>query len=122
VDWQAEARRFLDHETQFRLGMLPTEQSHPKTRGLAETLQQDVSAGVRMLQAVDDDVAVSASDVLSSSEFGEFVTALSDTLHSGGRICFSGCGSTGRLSILLEACWRRFWLDAARRRPELGTT
>ncbi len=119
MDWQAEARRFLDQETQFRLGMLPTEQSHPKTRGLAETLQQDVSAGVRMLQAVDDDVAGCAIDVLSSREFGQLVTALTATLQGGGRICFSGCGSTGRLAILLEACWRRFWLDAAQRRPEL---
>ncbi len=34
--WQEAAAHFLQHETQFQLGMLPTEQAHPRTRGLAD--------------------------------------------------------------------------------------
>lgn len=30
-----------------------------------------------------------------------------ETLAKGGRIIFSGCGATGRLSILLQAMWKR---------------
>jgi N-acetylmuramic acid 6-phosphate etherase len=30
-------------------------------------------------------------------------------LKNGGRIFFTGCGSTGRLSILLDSVWRDFW-------------
>lgn len=112
-DYRRQAERFLTHETQFHLGMLPTEQSHPKTRGLAETLQEDSAAGVRMLQAVDRDVADAARRVLASDELETLVTALSDALAGGGRVCFSGCGATGRLSIMLEAMWRRFWLQLA---------
>ncbi len=112
MDWQAKAKHFLEHETQFHLGMLPTEQPHPKTKGLAELLQRDVAAGVRMLLSVDQDVAESESRVFASDEFAQLVEALSDTLRAGGRICFSGCGATGRLSILLEACWRHFWQGA----------
>ncbi len=56
-DPRIAARRFIEEEGQFHLGMLPTEQSHPKTRGLAETLQRDRAAGIRMLQSVDRDVA-----------------------------------------------------------------
>ena len=59
-DYRRDAEHFLTHETQFHLGMMPTEQSHPHTRGLAETLQQDCAAGVRLLQAVDQDVAALA--------------------------------------------------------------
>ena len=29
-----------------------------------------------------------------------------DALKNGGRIFFTGCGATGRLSILLDSVWR----------------
>ena len=34
-----KADDFIKNETQFHLGMLTTEQSHPKTRNLSQTLQ-----------------------------------------------------------------------------------
>ena len=34
------------------------------------------------------------------------------SLENGGRIFFTGCGSTGRLSILLDSVWRGFWQEA----------
>ncbi len=114
MDWQAQAKYFLEHETQFHLGMLPTEQPHPKTKGLAELLQQDVAAGLRMLLAIDQDVAATASRVFASEQFAQLVQVMSETLSAGGRICFSGCGATGRLSILLEACWRHYWQNGDR--------
>jgi len=115
-DWRSQAESFL-RDAQFHLGFLPTEQAHPKTHGLAETLQRDVEAGVRMLQAVDQDVAHSADRAFRSDEFATLVEALTEAFRRGGRVCFSGCGATGRLSILLESRWRRFWLEAARRKP-----
>ncbi|MCD6362342.1 MAG: SIS domain-containing protein [Armatimonadetes bacterium] len=108
MDWRSRAEHFLEHEKQFHLGMLPTEQPHPKTRGLAELLQRDTAAGVRMLLAVDRDVEEMAGRIFDGGEFAQLVETLADTLRAGGRICFSGCGATGRLSILLEAGWRHF--------------
>jgi N-acetylmuramic acid 6-phosphate etherase len=116
-DYRREAEHFLTQETQFHLGMLPTEQSHPKTRGLAETLQSDCQAGVRMLQSVDEDIVAMAQRVLGGSEVEKLVTALSEAILGGHRICFSGCGATGRLSIMLEAMWRKFWQGFARQQP-----
>lgn len=110
-DYRLEAERFLTQETQFHLGMLPTEQSHPLTRGLAETLQADTAAGVRLLQRVDQDVVVMARRVFGSAEYTALVAALTETIAAGGRVCFSGCGATGRLSILLEAMWRWLWRE-----------
>lgn len=119
-DYRRQAEHFLTQETQFHLGVLPTEQSHPKTRGLAEALQNDCAAGVRMLQAVDQDVLEMARKVLGSREVQSLIAALTDTVRSGGKVCFSGCGATGRLSIMLEAMWRRFWQDLQESQPNLA--
>jgi len=118
MDWKTAAKDFLENETQFHLGMLPTEQSHPKTRGLAEGLAADLPAGIRMLQSVDEEVADSVSRVFSGDAFHALVDSLRAALEGGRRVCFSGCGATGRLSILLEARWRHFWTREAGRRPE----
>ena len=47
-----------------------------------------------------------AKRVFQSAEYSGLVAAMEQTLRSGGRIAFSGCGATGRLSILLESMWR----------------
>lgn len=119
MDAREEAEHFVRLEREFHLGMLPTEQSHPKSRGFAELVAQDTRAGIGILQAVDDDVVVAARRVFGSPEFRRLVDSLSGALERGGRICLSGCGATGRLSILLEAAHRTFWRDA---RAALGDT
>ncbi|MBN2451340.1 MAG: SIS domain-containing protein, partial [Lentisphaeria bacterium] len=120
-DYRQKAEHFLRQETQFHLGVLPTEQSHPGTRGLAETLQADVAAGVRLLQAVDADVAAAAERVFAGSAYGSLVSALTEAFRGGHRVCFSGCGATGRLAILLESCWRQCWAGVAERHPALAS-
>jgi len=105
-DARREAEHFVNNEKAFHLGVLPTEQSHPKTRGLAEVIAKDTRAGIRMLQTVDEDVTAAARRVFATDEFRKLVESLTSTLDRGGRICFSGCGATGRLSILLEAAYR----------------
>jgi N-acetylmuramic acid 6-phosphate etherase len=119
-EYRQKAEHFLRHETQFHLGVLPTEQAHPRTRGLAETLQRDVAAGVRLLQAVDGDVVTAARRAFASPAYGELEVALAETLRGGRRVCFSGCGATGRLSILLESCWRQAWATVGEPHPELA--
>jgi N-acetylmuramic acid 6-phosphate etherase len=119
-DYRREAQHFLTHQTQFHLGMLPTEQSHAKTSGLAEILQDDCATGIRLLQTVDQDVADMARRVLVSDELEELVSALTEALVNGKQVCFSGCGATGRLSIMLEAIWRQFWLELAERQPAVA--
>lgn len=103
-----QAEHFLGSEREFHLGMLPTEQSHPKTRGFAELARKDIRAGIGMLQAVDRDVVATAARAFRSDAFRELVEVLTAALETGARICFSGCGATGRLSILLEAAYRSF--------------
>ena len=106
---QEKAREFLEREKAFRLGELLTESSHPKTRRLSQTIQTDVPAGVRLLQSVDEDIPAALERIFAQDTFGRLIEAFREAMRAGRRIYFTGCGATGRLSILLEAAWRRFW-------------
>ncbi len=103
------AEEFLSLERAFRLGELLTESSHPKTKTLSQTAEDDLPAAIRLLQSVDDDIPPAMNKVLQQDSFRELIEAFAKALSDGKRIYFTGCGATGRLSILLEAAWRRFW-------------
>ncbi len=116
---QQEAENFLNNEKQFHLGMLPTEQSNPRTRNIDLTFEKNPADGVTSLLSVDRDIQTMAKKILKGNEFREMVDAGVHTIAKGGKIVFSGCGSTGRLSILLEAMWRYFFRDLRNKYPEV---
>ena len=104
------ARDFIDNEKQFQLGFLPTEQSNPITATLEEDFKRSTLAGVQCLQRGDRQIAITMRHVFASPKFKSLVDSMVSTLTAGkGRIIFSGCGATGRLSILLESMWRDFF-------------
>ena len=103
---KAQARAFIENETQFHLGFLPTEQSNPQTRNLDKEFARSTVDGIANLQLVDRNVLDMARKVLKSAEFSKLTATGIDTLKNGRKIVFSGCGATGRLSILLEGMWR----------------
>ncbi len=98
-----EAENFLNNEKQFHLGMLPTEQSNQKTRNLDLIFGANPIEGVKTLLSVDRDVHKMAQKILKGDEFQKMVTDGARAIDEGRKIIFSGCGSTGRLSILLES-------------------
>lgn len=116
-----EAENFLNNEKQFHLGMLPTEQSNPKTRGLDQRFASSPSEGISLLLSVDRDVQAMAKKVLASEPFQKMVEAGTCAVSDGKKIVFSGCGATGRLSILLEAMWRCFFRELRREYPVIYT-
>ena len=99
------AEDFL-HETQFHLGFLPTEQSNPLTRDLEERFHESPAEGVRCLQRVDREVLKMCRHVFAGREYRRLSETMQATIRAGKRVVFSGCGATGRLSILLEGMWR----------------
>jgi N-acetylmuramic acid 6-phosphate etherase len=119
------ARDFIDNEKQFHLGFLPTEQSNPITATLEEDFQRSTLAGVQCLQRGDRQIPITMRHVFAGSRFAALVDSMVATLtapalpHSSTppphlpRIIFSGCGATGRLSILLESMWRDFFYRRA---------
>lgn len=110
---QEKARDFINNEQQFHLGFLPTEQSHIDSRTLEDDFKHSSVAGVATLQKIDRNVLTMAQRLFASDLYRTFADTLFDTLKNGGRIVFSGCGATGRLSILLESMWRTACRDHA---------
>ena len=115
-----KAKRFLNEEKAFRLGELLTESSHPKTRALSETSKSNLADGIRLLQSVDDDIPPAMEKVFHQDTFKDLVEAFFNTLKAKRRIFFTGCGATGRLSILLETAWRRFWRTLKQTHPDIS--
>lgn len=106
------AEEFLSQEKAFRLGELLTESFHPKTIALSQTAKDDLPSAIRLLQSVDDDIPPAMEKVLQQDLFQQLIEAFFETMSNNKRIFFTGCGATGRLSILLEAAWRRFWRNS----------
>ncbi len=114
-----EADHFLNNETQFHLGMLPTEQANPKTRNLDKIFAESTSEGVKTLLSVDMDIYLMAQRIFRSKEYASLVKAGVKAISEGKKIVFSGCGATGRLSILLESFWRCFFRDLHQKYPDI---
>lgn len=100
---------FLNICPQFQLGALTTEASHPVTARLSDVARADLPAALGLLFAVDEDVLRTYREFAQSGRAGEIQQAVLGALRRGGRIFFTGCGSTGRLSIQLVSIWRDFW-------------
>ena len=106
---KARSEDFLKISGQFKLGALVTELSHPVTANLSEVAKQDITAALKLLLDVDDDVIRKFRGFVESGRAVKIKETVLRSLKSGGRIFFTGCGSTGRLSILLDSVWRDFW-------------
>ena len=102
------AKEFVEKEKEFHLGFLPTEQSNPLTKTLEKDFLADPVQGVRTLQKCDRNVLEMVKRVFASKEFTVLSETVFETISKGKRVIFSGCGATGRLSILLECMWRKF--------------
>jgi N-acetylmuramic acid 6-phosphate etherase len=102
--YSQEANRFLSVAKDFHLGVLPTEQRHPKTKQLAELSRTKPEKALKILQDID----VNAVGVVlkKQKEIAKLAEAMRATRASGGRVFFYGCGATGRLSLSLEHIWR----------------
>ncbi len=103
------SEEFLKISSQFKLGALVTESSHPVTAHLSEVARRDIAAGLNLLFDVDGDVVRKFREFVESGRAADISETLVRSLRNGGRIFFTGCGATGRLSILLDSVWRDFW-------------
>jgi N-acetylmuramic acid 6-phosphate etherase len=100
---------FLKIADQFKLGALTTESSHPITAHLSAVARADIAAGLKLLLDVDDDVLRTYRAFAESGRARSVADAVLASLQKGGNLYFTGCGSTGRLSIQLVSIWRDFW-------------
>src|SRR5205807_1172272 len=106
---QIRSEEFLKISHQFKLGVLTTEASHPVTANLSETARRDAGEALKLLFEVDNDVMRRYRAFAESTQPQTIKSAVLRALQNGGKIFFTGCGSTGRLSIQLVSIWRDFW-------------
>ena len=104
-NFDTECEKFLQVSKEFRLGLLMTEMQHPLTTDLSSISKKNIPAAIELCNEVD----TGALNKLQSFErkLAPLVDAISKTIESGSRIFLVGCGATGRLSLCLEAWWRR---------------
>jgi N-acetylmuramic acid 6-phosphate etherase len=114
----AKAQHFLDCEKPFHLGFLPTEQSNPQTEHLDELFQKDIQSGVRNLQLVDANIVEMSERIFASPQYSDLRTSMGQAISRGHHVVLSGCGATGRLSIMLETMWRKYCQSAGEKRWE----
>jgi N-acetylmuramic acid 6-phosphate etherase len=115
------ADAFLRDTGQFRLGSLLTESSHPRSASLSDIARSDAAAGLDVLFDVDRDVVDTFDRWSRTAQPSALAGEVVEALRSGGRLFFTGCGATGRLSIQLVSIWRAFWQDRrarGARRPD----
>jgi N-acetylmuramic acid 6-phosphate etherase len=103
------SEEFLKISDQFQLGALTTESSHPVTANLSETAKRDASEALGLLFEADRDVVRRYREFANSGRAQGIKETVLRALKNGGKVFFTGCGSTGRLSIQLVSIWRDFW-------------
>jgi N-acetylmuramic acid 6-phosphate etherase len=113
--WSERSDDFLKISAQFKLGALVTEGSHAATANLSDVARADLPGGLKLLFDADDDVMRKYREFVASSRADTIKSVMVAALKNGGRIFFTGCGSTGRLSILLDSVWRDFWQQTSAR-------
>src|SRR5664280_2078164 len=104
-DSDLKAEKFLSVSSQYKLGKLVTESSHPRTRDLSYLALHNLTEAVAKLKELDDSTIKVLSEKLS--EICYLKVIICDTLKSGNDIYFCGCGATGRLSLTIETLWRQ---------------
>ena len=109
---QKRSAEFIKLSAQFKLGALVTESSHPATANLSDVAGRDAATALELLFDADGDVVKKYREFVESGSAMEIKEMVLRSLKNGGRIFFTGCGSTGRLSILLDSVWRDFWQRA----------
>jgi N-acetylmuramic acid 6-phosphate etherase len=103
-DFKCRAQEFLSVSSQFRLGELPTEQSHPLTTNLSALAQNDPANALKTLHEID----CLAIDHLRENlpEIVDLAKRVGATLNLRHSVYLCGCGSTGRLSLACETLFR----------------
>ena len=53
MDYKKAAHDFIQNETEFHLGKIPTEQANPLTRNLSSVIAADTQKGIQMILSAD---------------------------------------------------------------------
>ena len=103
------SKDFLENEKQFHLGVIPTEQSNPKTKNLSATIMRSTADGVKCILSADEDISKIALGQFKTKEFQAFVDDIKRCIDERRKVVFSSVGASGRMAIQMDGAWRTFW-------------
>lgn len=103
---RAKSQAFIEGEQEYQMGYILAEQKNPNTVKMSEVFEEDILKGLDMLVTCDSKLAAPFRSALQSEEFHKLKTAIYKTVLRGNKVYLSGCGSSGRLCMRLEASWR----------------
>lgn len=111
---QVKCQNFLAISDEYRLGNLITESVHPLTTYLSDLAQTDLPKACQTLKEVDIEAlkCLKNQAMATCDLFDLLKSSMLQTIAEGGKIFLVGCGSTGRLSLLLETLWRDQFLGS----------
>ncbi len=92
---------YFNHPEKFDLGFLPTEQSHPKSIGLAEVARQKLDQAFAMFRDIDHDALDYLLEI--ESHIDRLREVVQKAFVENRNVFLCGCGATGRLSLFLES-------------------
>jgi N-acetylmuramic acid 6-phosphate etherase len=104
-DSDNKAEKFLSISSQYKLGKLVTESSHPFTRDLSYLASNNLPEAIAKLKELDNQTIKVLSE--KKAEICYLKKTIKETFDSGKNIYFCGCGATGRLSLTIETLWRQ---------------
>ena len=105
TDSANKADKFLSIASQFKLGALITESSHPDTKDLSNLASNNLPEAISILKEIDRQTISVLSE--KQQQICYLKDIIRETLESGNNIFFCGCGATGRLSLTIETLWRQ---------------
>ena len=104
-DSSSKAEKFLSVSSQYKLGKLTTEASHPYTRDLSFLSVNDTAEAIQKLKELDNTVLKVFSEKMPQIIY--LKDKIRETFNDGNDVYFCGCGATGRLSLTIETLWRQ---------------
>ena len=72
LNYKEASKHFLENETQFHLGVIPTEQSNPRTRNLSSAIAKDTKAGAKIILSADTDIPKVVAKAMKTKEYQQF--------------------------------------------------
>ncbi len=118
MDYRQAAKEFCENETQFHLGVIPTEQPNPITRNLSAIIAKDTAAGVKCILDADVNISKVARETFKSPAYKALVNDIVRCMDEEKTVLFSSVGASGRMAIQLDAAWRKYFLNLTQILPE----
>lgn len=117
MNYKEASKHFLENEKQFHLGVIPTEQSNPRTKNMSATIAKDTAEGVKTILSADTDIPTVAANAFKTPEFLRMVDDIKRAIDERKTVLFSSVGASGRMALQLDATWRGFWLELTQKLP-----